>query len=173
MIVRFPSPLSVRSSLLKITPFILSSAFVLNVPPLVRLFKLPSSKVTKTLSAPATYIAAESELVMSHPARIICISSSLPASTTICPSESVPDMTYVPAEPMVTVLPAILTDEELQDAESPVSSICTASLVSYEGSVSFSDPMIMFSDDVSLFTSVLVVGSVMLSPVASITDVHA
>ena len=58
------------------------------------------------------------------------ISSESPASTTMYPSSRVPEMIYVPLPLIVITLPEILTEEEEDVAEEPLSVMVSASLSS-------------------------------------------
>ena len=59
---RKPSPFSVRSCREKSAPSMLLPSMAVNVPPLDSAFSVPSASVRKTLSASATYSAAEVSL---------------------------------------------------------------------------------------------------------------
>ena len=107
-IVRLPVPFNVRSDFVKITASMLLSSIATYSSVLRSVFCDPSASVTNTFSALFTYTAALEAQVMSTLSNTIC-TFALSASTTICPSDSVPEKIYVPSAVIVTVCPLIAT----------------------------------------------------------------
>ena len=116
LIVSVPLPFNVRSSFEKITASILLSSMASNSAVFISMFSEPSASVMKVLPALLTYIAALVTQVISALSSTSCTFSSS-ASTTSCPSESVPEMIYVPPDVIVITFPSTVTPSTVSSVE--------------------------------------------------------